>query len=822
MVKENYLNELNEEQRKAVECTEGPVMIIAGAGSGKTRVLTYRIAHLINKGADPFNILSLTFTNKAAREMKERISKMVGSNARNLWMGTFHSVFAKILRVEADKLGYPKNFTIYDTDDSKNLIKDITKELGLDEKVYKPSLVYNRISAAKNMLISAQAYSLNDRILDEDRMSGKPRLNEVYIKYSNRCFKAGAMDFDDLLFKTNVLLRDYPDVLHKYQEKFKYILVDEYQDTNFSQYVIVKQLAARYENICVVGDDAQSIYAFRGANIQNILNFEKDYPDLKTFKLEQNYRSTKTIVGAANSVIANNKEQLDKKVWTDNSDGEKIRVMRALTDNEEGMQVASSIFDTRLDKRAHNRDFAILYRTNAQSRAMEEALRKLNIPYRIYGGLSFYHRKEIKDILAYFRLAINPSDEEALKRIINYPARGIGQTTVDRLIVAAADNDVSIWTVIENIKDFNLDVNSGTTNKINDFAAMIQSFSLLVHSKNAFDSGNQIANASGILRELYNDKTPEGVSRYENIQELLNGLKEFSDRDVTEERNEETEDSSQKTEGSEIGNEEVKTENSDLFSEYELVPEIPEQNDELRLKTLDYFMQDIALLTDADKETDTEEERNRVSLMTIHSAKGLEFPYVYIVGLEENLFPSQMALNSREELEEERRLFYVALTRAESVATLSYAVTRYRWGNLIQCEPSRFIEELAKEHLEMPVERVDLDNDDWEVKRKPFTKTAFKGNWNKNEKKTEPVQKPAVAVPKNLVKLNATAGSAGAGYNPELLKDLQVGMSVQHERFGVGQVIAMEGNFPNNKATVQFPSVGQKQLLLRFAKLKIV
>ncbi len=786
----HYLSELNEVQRQAVECTEGPVMIIAGAGSGKTRVLTYRIAHLIQKGIDPFNILSLTFTNKAAKEMKERISNIVGSNGRNLWMGTFHSVFAKILRVEAAKIGYPNNFTIYDAEDSKNLLKDIVRELGLDEKIYKTSLVYNRISAAKNMLISAQAYALNDRIMDEDKMSAKPRIAEIYSKYSNRCFKSAAMDFDDLLFKTNILLRDHPDILQKYQEKFKYIMVDEYQDTNFSQYVIVKQLAARFENICVVGDDAQSIYSFRGANIQNILNFEKDYPDLKTFKLEQNYRSTQTIVNAANSIIANNKEQLDKKVWTENAQGEKIRVVRALTDNEEGYQVAGSIFETRMNNQARNDAFAILYRTNAQSRAMEEALRKLNIPYRIYGGLSFYHRKEIKDLLSYFRLAINPHDEEALKRIINYPTRGIGQTTIDKMIVAAADNDVSIWTVIENSADFNLDINTGTANKINDFSIMIQSFAEMITVKNAFDVGNAIANSSGILRELYNDKTPEGVSRYENIQELLNGLKEFSEEGTQPE----------------IQNPEFGPESSDSAN-----TQMSDSKTETR--TLDLFMQDIALLTDADKDNEeNEEENNRVSLMTIHSAKGLEFPYVYVVGLEENLFPSQMALNSREELEEERRLFYVALTRAEKNVTLSYAVSRYKWGNLVNCEPSRFIEELAEEHIEMPASSNSKKEDGWGIQAKPFWGT----------KKTQQTVPTKTVNPKNLVKLNNASRMAESDYNPEDLKDLQAGMEVLHERFGTGKVISMEGTFPNNKALVQFPVVGQKQLLLRFARLKIV
>ncbi|MCC6691289.1 MAG: UvrD-helicase domain-containing protein, partial [Bacteroidia bacterium] len=578
----------------------------------------------------------------------------------------------------------------------------------------------------------------------------------------------------------------------KYQEKFKFILVDEYQDTNFSQYVIVKQLAARFENICVVGDDAQSIYAFRGANIQNILNFEKDYPDLKTFKLEQNYRSTKTIVGAANKVIANNKAQLDKKVWTDNEQGEKINVMRALTDNEEGMQVARTVFETQMNERVRNDAFAILYRTNAQSRSMEEALRKLNIPYRIYGGISFYQRKEIKDLLAYFRLAINPNDEESLKRIINYPARGIGQTTVDKLIVAASDNDISIWTVIENITGFGLDINTGTLNKLNDFAAMIKSFAVIASEKNAFDSASHISNACGILRELYIDKTPEGVSRYENIQELLNGIQEF-------------------VENKRVNSEMSDVENEKNSAEISATESLQLNTQESEHGTLEVFMQDIALYTDSDKKEETEEDRNRVSLMTIHSAKGLEFPYVFIVGLEENLFPSQMVLNSREDLEEERRLFYVALTRAEKKVTLSYAITRYRWGNLIHCEPSRFIDELDEEHIELPDESNDSMEDEWGVQTKPFFK----------KQKAQPVtSKPAT--PKNLKKFNPAVRTAADTANSEALKDLQPGMEVRHERFGTGKVIGMEGVFPNNKATVLFPGVGQKQLLLRFAKLEIV
>lgn len=766
---DNFLNGLNEAQRQAVECTEGPVMIIAGAGSGKTRVLTQRVAHLMQKGVDPFNILALTFTNKAARSMKERIAKILGgSEAKNLWMGTFHSIFAKILRVESGKLGYPSNFTIYDSEDSKGLIKDILKEQGLDEKIYKPGLVLNRISGAKNNLITSQGYLVNSQIQDEDKMAAKPKLGLIYDIYSKRCFNAGAMDFDDLLFKTNILLRDFPEVLHKYQHKFKYILVDEYQDTNFSQYVIVKQLAALNENICVVGDDAQSIYAFRGANIQNILNFERDYPDLHTFKLEQNYRSSKNIVLAANDVISNNKDQLKKEVWTANETGEKIKIVKSFTDNEEGALTAHSIFENKMNHQALNSDFAILYRTNAQSRAMEEALRKLNVPYRIYGGQSFYQRKEIKDLLAYYRICINSNDEEALKRIINYPARGIGNTTLDKLIIAANDHSVSVWKVIENLNDFNLGINSGAQNKINEFADMIKSFSAMLETHNAYDLGSHIATNSGILRDLYTDKSPEGVSRHENIQELLNGLKEFSVGQPGEEENQEDID--------------------------------------VNVKMLSDFMQDIALLTDSDK-TEKEEDRNKVSLMTIHAAKGLEFPYVYIVGLEENLFPSQMALNSRSDLEEERRLFYVALTRAEKQVTLSYSMSRYRWGSLINCEPSRFISELDEKYIDFPAS-ISTRNERALPKAGGYTS------------KTVETFTPRTPIGKKLVTLHNANNNAE--FNPESLKDLQVGMQVEHERFGTGKVINLEGVFPNNKATVFFQSAGQKQLLLKFAKLKIV
>ncbi len=818
-----YLEELNQVQREAVECTEGPVMIIAGAGSGKTRVLTYRIAHLMKKGVDPFHILSLTFTNKAAREMKERIAKIVGeSEARNLWMGTFHSVFARILRSESTKIGYPANFTIYDTDDSKSLIKTILKEQGLDDKIYKPGMVLSRISSAKNNLITPQSYLTNPQIQEEDRQSAKPKLGIIYEVYRKRCFKAGAMDFDDLLFNTNVLLRDFPAVLHKYQHKFKYIMVDEYQDTNFSQYLIVKQLAAAFRNICVVGDDAQSIYAFRGATIQNILNFEKDYPELKIFKLEQNYRSTKNIVGAANSVIAKNKDQLKKNIFTDNAQGEIIKVVKTESDNSEGNFIANSIFETKMNEQAHNRDFAILYRTNAQSRAMEEALRRQNIAYRIYGGLSFYQRKEIKDLLSYYRLTINNNDEEALKRIINYPARGIGDTTLDKIIVAANDHDVSLWKVIENIHEFEIGLNAGAKTKVDEFASMIKSFSAQLSTQNAYDLGQHIAIHSGILKDLYADKSPEGVSRHENIQELLNGLKEFTESEieiVLDETEIENQIEREKEEKSKVKSEEVESEL--LFTNEQTNGVTLSGVEGLELSansTLDVFMQDIALMTDADKpagrtggKAETEEDKNKVVLMTIHSAKGLEFPYVYIVGMEENLFPSQMSLTERADLEEERRLFYVALTRAEKKVTLSYSTTRYRWGNLIYCEPSRFIEELDAKYLEMPSEKNGKIFADEEYSSKPKLHTS--------KPKETYEQRPIMG--KKLVKVNKAAKNT-SDFDTESLRDLQVGMQVQHDRFGSGKVLTMDGDFPNNKATVFFEGIGQKQLLIKFAKLRIV
>lgn len=782
---ENYLEQLNGVQREAVVHTKGPVMIVAGAGSGKTRVLTYRIAHLLKTGVDAFNILSLTFTNKAAREMKERIEKIVGSSeARNLWMGTFHSVFAKILRIEAERLGYPSNFTIYDTDDTKSLIKTILKEQGLDDKIYKPGVVYNRISSAKNSLISWQAYKQNAEIMEEDRMAAKPKLGLVYELYQKRCFNSGAMDFDDLLFNTNVLLRDFPEVLNKYQHKFKYILVDEYQDTNFSQYVIVKKLAAASENICVVGDDAQSIYAFRGANIQNILNFKKDYPDLQVFKLEQNYRSTQVIVNASNSVIRNNKDQLQKDVWTSNDVGDKIKVVKTYSDNEEGNAVAHSIFETKMNEQAHNHDFAILYRTNAQSRAMEEALRKMGIPYRIYGGLSFYKRKEIKDLLAYYRLTINHNDEEALKRIINYPARGIGNSTLEKLVVAAAENNTSIWNVIESPNGLQLNLSAATYTKLQDFVMMIRSFEVQLNTQNAFTLGNQIAISSGLLRELYTDKSPEGVARHENIQELLNGMKEFSDKELA----------------------------AELLTDQK--PDV----------SLTAFMQDIALLTDSD-ESD-KDDTNKVSLMTIHSAKGLEFPYVHIVGLEENLFPSQLSLSSRDDLEEERRLFYVALTRAEKKVTLSYSTSRYKWGNLISCEPSRFIEEVDSKYLDYNEPASQQVSTNFDDERSNYNGGFVKNKFVPRQKEavSKPASTPVVPPRKNLVRMNTSLAKNNS--TTEIIgddtKNLQPEMMVEHGRFGKGVVKKMEGVFPNQKATIHFESAGEKLLILKFAKLKIV
>ena len=759
----SYLDELNPSQREAVESIEGPTMVIAGAGSGKTRVLTFRIAFMMENGVDPFNILALTFTNKAAKEMTERIGKIVGpGEAKNITMGTFHSVFSRILRFNADRLGYPTNFTIYDTQDSKSLLKDIVKELNLDDKIYKPGMVLGRISSAKNNLISADAYEQNNEIMSEDIQSRRPELFQIYKTYVVRCFKAGAMDFDDLLFQTNVLLRDFPDVLHFYQQKFKYILVDEYQDTNYAQYLIVKKLAAVYENLCVVGDDAQSIYSFRGANIQNILNFRKDYPDFKLFKLEQNYRSTKNIVDAANSVIARNQDQIKKSVWTDNVVGSKLRVVRTLTDNEEGRVISSKIFDLKQGGIPTYNDFAILYRTNKQSRSFEEALRKLNIPYKIYGGVSFYQRKEIKDLLSYFRLTTNPRDEEALKRVINYPKRGIGKTSIENMIIAATTYGVSMWDVISNMNQYPVALNAGTKAKLYEFTTMINSFSAQLDKLNAYDLAQTIAKSSGILRELHGekDKGPEEVERYQNIEELLAGIKEFTIS---------------------------KEEDSD--------------------KSLAEFMIDVALLTDADL-TSENEEKNHVTMMTIHSSKGLEFPHVFLVGLEENLFPSQMALHSRTELEEERRLFYVALTRAMNSCTLSYASSRFNWGQLVTSEPSRFIDEIEQSYLEFesPQRGAGRSLSGRSTFDQPHT-----GGLNKSFSSSTP---PPTFKPMQQ--------ASGASKSPGSNENLKVGYIVNHDRFGKGKVTKLEGDGADKKATIFFPHHGAKTVLLRFANLTIL
>jgi DNA helicase-2/ATP-dependent DNA helicase PcrA len=753
----SYLEELNEVQREAVTKTDGPVMVLAGAGAGKTRVLTYRIIHLIDSGVDPFNILSLTFTNKAAREMKKRIGSLVGESlAKSLWMGTFHSVFAKILRFEADKIGYPSNFTIYDMDDSKSLLKTIIKELKLDDKVYKTSLVQRRISAAKNGLINAIEYQKDTTIYNDDLQAKKPLIGKIYDIYEKRCFRAGAMDFDDLLFKTNILLRQHSDVLLKYQDKFRYILVDEFQDTNFSQSNILKMLAARHENICVVGDDAQSIYAFRGANIQNILQFRSIYPDVSVFKLEQNYRSTQTIVEAANQVIKQNKDQLQKKVWTSNVEGDKIKLIKCLSETEEGNFIASEILDLKSNAGASEDDFAILYRTNAQSRAIEESLRRKNISYRIYGGLSFYQRKEIKDLLAYFKMCVNPQDEEAFKRILNYPTRGIGQTTRDKITIAASEEGVSPWDIISNLQDARLPINGSTINKLRDFHTLIRSFQVMADTKDAYELGNHISSTTGMLKEFYTDKSPEGISRYENIQELLSGMKEFTEI---------------------------------LVDENELEINNP--------RSIGKFLEDVALLTDVDNKDSKDDDQPKVSMMTIHSAKGLEYPYVFIGGLEEDLFPSQMSISSRADLEEERRLFYVALTRAEKRAFLSFASTRFRYGNMNYCEPSRFLSEIDASLVESP----------------SIQKTVQKRELSS---KNYTLQKHVVK--RKLVK----STSAGITLTESEMAKLSIGTKVKHERFGSGEIVGLEGDFPNKRATVDFKGIGKKQLLLKFAKLQLI
>jgi DNA helicase-2/ATP-dependent DNA helicase PcrA len=744
----NFLDELNEVQRKAVTHTDGPTMIIAGAGSGKTRVLTFRIAHLIAKGVEPYNILSLTFTNRAAKEMRNRVEKLVGTTARSLWMGTFHSVFAKILRTEAPRINFPQNFTIYDSDDSKSLIKTILKEMNLDDKTYKPNQVLARISSAKNRLIGWEQYARDAELVLEDEASGRPMMAKIYQAYQTRAFRSGAMDFDDLLFFTNILFRDHLDILNKYQQKFHHILIDEYQDTNLAQYLIARKLAAVRRNICVVGDDAQSIYAFRGADIQNILNFEKDYPDAEIFRLEQNYRSTQSIVEVANSIIRHNKAQLKKNVWTSNSAGDSIEVIKAESDNEEARLVAQSIFEDKVQGSLKNKDFAILYRTNAQSRALEESLRKLNLKYRIVGGISFYERKEIKDLMAYLRLAVNPNDEEAFKRVINYPKRGIGDTTLAKILVIANENGVPIWDVVSNIR---FALQGKIVGEIESFANLIKSFSIMVSAKNAFEVVDHVSKASGIIRDLTADKTIEGISRYENIQSLLSGVQQFVND--------------------------------------------PEVED----KSLAAYLQDVALLTDEDR---NKKDEDAITLMTIHSSKGLEFKQVYVVGMEEELFPSMMMTGSQQDLEEERRLFYVAVTRAEHKLTLSYATTRFRFGSLRVMEPSRFLNEIDARYLK--------------VSRK-FEMEPAEPSFKFSDQFKRPGNKPGMpAAPK------IASHTVSANFVPSEISSLKPGLRVEHPKFGFGTIQEVDIKSPDKKARILFDQNGEKTLILSFAKLMVL
>ena len=768
----DYLKGLNEPQYEAVTTLQGPLMVLAGAGSGKTRVLTMRIAHLITNGVDPFNILALTFTNKAAKEMKERIAKLVGdSNARSLWMGTFHSVFARILRSEAELLGYPSNFTIYDTQDALNVLKKVLKDLHIDSDLYKPKKVQSRISAYKNNLITVNAYYKNPEIMEADERANMKHMGQIYQKYVEQCYKNGAMDFDDLLLKTNELLTRFPAVLAKYQDRFRYILVDEYQDTNHSQYLIVKALSSKFENICVVGDDAQSIYSFRGANIYNILNFKKDYPDAKTVSLEQNYRSTQNIVNAANVVISKNKEQFKKNVFSDNEVGEKIKIFRALSDADEANFVASNIWELHNSQQKRFTDFAILYRTNSQTRAFEDALRRKNIPYRVYGGLSFYQRKEIKDLVAYLRLLVNENDSEALMRIINYPARSIGETTQNKLIVFADSQNVRVVDVLNNLGQYapQLGLNNGVIAKLADFWSMIKAFQVMLKTENAYTVAMEVAQRSGLIKFLKDDQTPEGISRVENVQELMNSMQGFID-------------------------EQKQIEDGD--------------------PSLSSFLENIALSTDQDKKSENEDQ---VSLMTIHLSKGLEFPVVHLVGLEENLFPSFMSSSTREELEEERRLFYVALTRAEKQVFFSYAISRFQWGKITDAEPSRFLSEIDAEYLEFvnPVvekkvfNRSGLTSDIFGDFSEPkFVKKEPKKTFNSSESNIQPKNLKPVASARII---NPSGGSS---------QDIEVGDNVRHDRFGVGEVIFLDGTDPENiKAKVKFATEGEKNLILKFAKL---
>lgn len=755
---------------------DGPIMIVAGAGSGKTKVLTTRIAHLLAQGVDAFNILALTFTNKAAKEMKERIEKILGNtSARSLYIGTFHSVFARILRGEAHRIGYPNNFTIYDTDDAKSVVKTVINELNLDDKHYKPNVVYNRISQAKNSLVGPTEYANDYHIQQEDMRANRPAIGQIYAAYAARCFKNGAMDFDDLLIKMYELLKNHPESLHKFQHKFKYILIDEYQDTNPAQYEIIKLLGAAYENVCVVGDDAQSIYSFRGATIENILQFQKDYDDVKVVKLEQNYRSTQSILNAANEVIKNNKGQIPKNLWTDNSTGEKIRLVRMMTDNEEGKFVADTIQEQKLRNHYNNRDFAILYRTNAQSRAFEESLRRMGIPYTMYGGVSFYQRKEIKDMIAYLRIIINTRDEESLKRIINYPTRGIGKTSIDRAVLAANEQNITLWEVLERAGEFGF--KSGTLEAVENFVLMIRSFASMLTAKNAYEVATHVGKQTNLVKELFNDKTTEGLARYENIQELLNSIKEFTER--------------------------------------------PDEDGVLEEETkgLGNYLQQITLLTDADEK---DPNADTVKLMTIHAAKGLEFSCVFAAGLEEMLFPNAMAINTREELEEERRLFYVVITRAKEKLWITYANTRYRFGTLVQNEPSRFIEEIPSDFLDRSFAGGGLRNQGSSLgDRSAFDRsTASQAEKRYGPPPAKKETKPTYVPPKPFVK--TVEHNPSPDFVASDTSALLVGQKVEHQKFGFGEVVGMEGSAHNPIATVKFEHNGEKKIMLNYAKLRIV
>lgn len=782
----NYLSELNDKQKEAVLHRDGPLIIIAGAGSGKTKVLTTRIAHLMKQGVDPFRILALTFTNKAAAEMKERIDKILGNNeARNLYIGTFHSVFARILRIEAEKLGYPSNFTIYDSDDSRSVIKSLVQNNNLDDKLYKPNLVQSRISAAKNSLITPYDYLNDKHIQMEDARANRPYLGQLYASYVEKCFRNGAMDFDDLLVKMYELLTRHPDVLSKYQHRFQYVLIDEYQDTNMAQYKIVKLLAAMHENICVVGDDAQSIYSFRGATIENILRFQDDYPDAQMVKLEQNYRCTQNIIGVANAVINNNKKQIPKDLWTGNDTGEKIKLVRTLTDNDEGRYIADAIQEQKLRNHYQNKDFAILYRTNAQSRSFEESLRRLNIPYRIFGGLSFYQRKEIRDYVAYLRFVVNPNDEEAFKRIINFPARGIGKTSLDKILTLANQSEHNLWSIVQNPAAAG--IGGAARAAIEQFVVMMQYMQSMLASRNAYEIAFEVGKRSQLVAEYYNDKSVEGQARYENVQALLNSIKEYT--------------------------------------------ETPNEDGELEAnKSLGAYLQQITLLTDADN--DNNENQDVVKLMTIHAAKGLEFPCVFAVGLEENIFPSAMSVYDREGLEEERRLFYVVITRAKEKLWVSFAHNRYRFGNLVSNEPSRFIEEIPEAYLDKSFAGVagargSLNNWSDTGSRQSFNRsTAGPGARSGFSRSAggAPEEKKSTTFSRGVT---PAAGSSyvhrpTATFRPASPESLAAGMKVEHQKFGFGTISRIDGGQSNRMATIHFDNVGEKKIMLQYAKLSII